>query len=157
MQNNDPKPLHILIYLFLVLGILGLIDSVYLALAYFTGTPLSCEIISGCNEVAQSPYSSIAGISLPALGVIYYIFAVMNALLYLYNRSTYAATVLAFATTVGFLASAYFVYTQIFLIGAVCIYCMFSAFSATTMFFLGTFIRKHHLEYHDGYAVVKNI
>jgi len=149
MQPNDAKQMHVLIYVFLILGILGLADSIYLAHAYFTGTPLSCEVISGCNEVAQSPYSSIAGVSLPALGVIYYVFAVSNALLYLYNRSTYAATVLAFATTVGFLASAYFVYAQLFLIGAICMYCMFSAASATILFLIGTFIRRHHLAFHD--------
>lgn len=149
MHNDHSKSTHILIYIFLTLGILGLVDSLYLAYAYFTGTSLSCEIISGCNEVAQSPYSHIAGVSLPMLGVIYYVFAVSNALLYLYNRSTYAATVLAFATTVGFLASAYFVYAQIFLIGAICIYCMFSAGSATILFLIATSIRTHHIAFHD--------
>lgn len=153
MYNNHSKSTHILIYIFLTLGILGLIDSLYLAYAYFTGTPLSCELINGCNEVAQSPYSHIAGVSLPMLGVIYYLFAVSNALLYLYTKSTYAATVLAFATTVGFLASAYFVYAQLFLIGAICMYCMFSAFSATILFLIGTFIRTHHLAYHDNYSL----
>jgi len=149
MQNGHSKSTHVLIYAFLVLGILGLIDSLYLAYAYFTGTPLSCELISGCNEVAQSPYSHIAGVSLPTLGVMYYLFAVSNALLYLYSKSTSAATVLAFATTVGFLASAYFVYAQLFLIGAICVYCMFSALSATILFLIGTFIRTHHITYHD--------
>jgi len=148
-MDQHSKGMHILIYVFLVVTLVGLADSVYLAVAYFTGTPLSCEIISGCNEVANSPYSHIAGVSLPAIGVIYYIFAVINALYYLIARSSAGATMLAFSTTVGFLASLYFEYLQVFVIKAICIYCLISAIAATILFFIGVFVRKHHIRYHD--------
>lgn len=149
-MQKDFTLTHILLYVFLALAILGLADSAYLATAYYTGTPLSCELIPGCNDVAKSPHTQIAGVSLPVLGVIYYVFAVFNALLYLFRRTTYAATLLAYLTTLGFFASAYFTYVQMELIQAVCIYCMGSAVIATVLFGIGIFIRGHHLEYHDG-------
>ena len=149
MQKDFPF-IHILLYIFLALAIVGLADSAYLTNAYYTGSPLSCETIPGCNEVAKSPYTQIAGVSLPVLGVIYYTFTIFNALLYLFRRTTYASTLLAYLTTLGFFVSAYFTYVQVELIKAVCIYCMSSAVIATILFGIGTFIRKHHLEYHDG-------
>jgi len=144
-QNSIP---HKLIYLFLVLAVFGFIDSLYLAIAYYTGTPLSCEIIDGCNEVANSEYSYIAGLSLPTLGIIYYTFTVINVFMFLFKRSNYTVTVLSFLTTLGLLASMYFVYLQLYVIKAVCIYCMFSALVATLLFVISIFIRRHHIRHH---------
>lgn len=139
---------HWLIYAFLIIGFFGFITSVYLSTAYYTGTPLSCGEISGCNEVAASPYSKIAGVPLATLGILYYGFAIIGAFLFLIKRTQIFATLLALVTMLGFLASAYFVYLQLYVIEAICIYCMASAVSSTLLFFIAALIRHHRIYEH---------
>lgn len=148
MSKIHTKIPHLLTYLFLIMAIAGFINSLYLAISYYTGTPLSCELITGCNEVAQGPYSYIAGVSLTTLGIIYYTFTVLNIILYTFWRNKYNVTVLAFVTTLGLFASLYFVYLQLYIIKVICIYCMISATTATLLFVLSIFIRQHHLSQH---------
>ncbi|MEK7134233.1 MAG: vitamin K epoxide reductase family protein [Patescibacteria group bacterium] len=141
--------IDVLIYIFLILALLGLADSVYLAVSYFSGSPLSCETISGCNEVANSPYSKIAGVPISTMGVLYFVIAVAGAFLYLVKRRTVYATLLALLTMIGFAASAYFVYMQVALIKAVCIYCIGSAIAATLMLIVAAIIRGHDVDKHE--------
>jgi len=139
---------HWLIYLFLIVAFIGFIDSVYLAASYYTGTPLSCGEISGCNEVAASPYSQVGGIPLSTLGVFYYSFAVAAAFLFLIKRTRVFATLLSLVTMLGFFASAYFVYVQVYLIEAICIYCMISAGASAVLFAVAAGIRRHRIYEH---------
>lgn len=139
----------ILIYLFLILAMIGLADSMYLAVSYFSGSPLSCETIKGCNEVAHSPYAKIAGVPISTMGVFYYVIAVAGAFLYLIKRRTVYATLLALLTMIGFAASAYFMYVQIALIKAICIYCVASAVVATLMLIIAAIIRGHDVDNHE--------
>lgn len=146
--------IDILIYVFLMLAVFGLLDSLYLAISYFTDSPLSCETISGCNEVANSPYSKIAGVPISTMGVLYYALAVAGAFLYLVKRRTVYATLLALLTMIGFAASAYFVYMQIALIEAICIYCMVSAGIATGMLIVAAIVRGHDVNNHEEAEMV---
>ncbi len=146
--------IDVLIYVFLILALLGLADSVYLAVSYFSGSPLSCEAISGCNEVANSPYAIIAGVPISTLGVLYYVIAVAGAFFYLVKRRTVYATLLALLTMIGFAASAYFVYMQVALIKAICIYCVASAIIATLMLIIAAIIRGHDVENHEAAEIV---
>jgi len=157
MNNTHPNIPHSLIYLFLIVAVIGFVDSLYLAIAYYTGTPLSCETINGCNEVAQSGYSYVAGVSLPTLGIIYYAFTMLNIFLYLFKPVNYTVTILAFLTTLGLLASLYFIYLQLYVIGAICIYCMISAVAATILFVISIFIRRHHIKYHPLQYTKENL
>ena len=148
MNERSERTNRVLANVFLVLAIIGFIDSLYLAIAYSTDTELSCAFLSGCNEVAQSPYSSIAGVSLPFLGLLYYFFSITNALYYLATHRLAAATMLAYLGTLGFLASLYFTFLQAFVIKAFCIYCLISAGTATFLFIIGIVIRKRHIRLH---------
>jgi len=141
--------IDVLIYIFLVLALLGLADSAYLAVSYFSGSPLSCETISGCNEVANSPYAKIANVPISTLGVFYYLLAIIGAFFYLAKRRTVYATLLALLTMIGFAASAYFVYAQVALIKAICIYCVASAVVATLMLIVAAIIRGHDVNQHE--------
>ena len=141
--------IDILIYFFLVLALLGLADSVYLAASYFTDSPLSCETIRGCNEVANSPYATIAGVPISTMGVLYYVIAVAGAFFYLVKRRTVYATLLALLTMIGLATSVYFMYVQVVLIKAICIYCVASAIAATLMFIVAAIIRGHDVNHHE--------
>ena len=117
------------VVLILALAFCGLADSAYLTQHELSGTPLICNIqnLSGCNTVATSPYSHLFGVPLAEYGVFFYgILFVLAALeLVLFDRALRRA--LQAAAVFGVLASLYFTFIQVFLIGAFCIYCTVSA------------------------------
>jgi len=141
--------LDLLIYVFLILAVLGLADSAYLAAAYFSDTPLVCGSIPGCNEVASSPYSNVAGVPLSVMGLLFYAVSIVGAFFYLIKRRTVYATLLALLTMIGFAASAYFIYIQVAIIQALCVYCVGSAIVATLMLIVASIIRGHDIEKHE--------
>ena len=110
----------------------GLADSAYLAQHETNGTPLLCNIehLTGCNIVAQSPYSEIFGVPLAVYGILFYaiLFALAALELALFDR--FLRRVLQGLATFGVLASLYFVVVQIFIIQALCVYCLGSVFLA---------------------------
>lgn len=130
----------------LIFTILGIADSWYLAQHEITGAALSCGIgstLSGCNIVAQSPYSHLFGIPLGVYGLVFY------GLVFLFTLAMYAGhkrrlSQLLFAiSVVGTLLSFYFAGIQIFVIKAICVYC-FGSFFLSIGIFMTTLILVRH-------------
>ncbi len=126
----------------LALAFLGIADSAYLAQHEISNTPLICNIqnFSGCNTVAQSPYSSIFGIPVAVYGVLFYgiLFALSALELVLFDQIM--RRFIQWFTVAGVLASLYFLFVQAFLIGAFCIYCIASAVIALLILIFASFI-----------------
>ena len=133
---------------FLILfSFLGILDTFYLAWAKFTSSELYCGVLSGCNKVAMSEYSSVFGIPLAYLGLFFYFFMFfLSNVLYMIikNENGYLRKMLYKAifslTTISSLLSVYFLYIQVFKIKYVCIYCVFSALLSFLMFFVSLLI-----------------
>jgi len=106
------------------------------------GTPIPCSILKGCDQVTNSPYSLIYGVPVALLGALYYLTILILAAIYIDSRKPSVLKFLACLTPFGFLASLWFVYLQIFIIKAICIYCMASATSSTILFILGMYYLK---------------
>jgi uncharacterized membrane protein len=124
-----------LIWLIIVLAFLGLADSWYLAESAYEGTQLTCNIgsLDGCNTVAQSPYSKVFGTPLAVFGVGFYaLLFILGALLLASTKRVLYQAVLV-VCVLGFLASVYFVYLQVAVIKATCIYCIASFVIATVL------------------------
>jgi hypothetical protein len=49
-------------YCMLALTLIGIADAVYVAHGNYTGAPLWCPILDGCNTVINSPYSRVFGV-----------------------------------------------------------------------------------------------
>lgn len=133
-----PKNLKIIAILFCVVSIIGLIDATYLTYNHYRGGIPPCTI-HGCEVVLTSSYSEIVGVPLALFGVMYYIVILILSLASLQSKNTVFIRNASRFTVVGFLASAYFVYLQLFVIHAICIYCMASATSSTILFILGVY------------------
>lgn len=118
-----------LLGILVVLALLGLLDSWYLAQSAATQTDLVCDIegLDGCNIVAQSEYSNILGIPLADFGLLFYALLLGSVLLSARFDRRWFYTWLLVLTGLGSLASVYFVYVQLGIIGAICIYCIASA------------------------------
>jgi uncharacterized membrane protein len=48
--------------------------ALYVAKGNYTGQPLWCPIIDGCNVVINSPYSRVFGVPMSYFGFIYYLY-----------------------------------------------------------------------------------
>lgn len=119
---------------FLILGSIGLLDAGYLTLKYYTHTPLGCSLIQGCDAVTTSEYAVMFGVPVALLGVLYYAAIAGCSLAYLKTKRTMVMTAAIMLTPFGFAASVWFVYAQLFIIGAICLYCIGSALISTGLF-----------------------
>lgn len=148
----NPSNHKFLYFTFLPVSFLGFLDASYLAVKHFTGTPLPCSLLQGCEEVTGSQYSTIGGIPVALLGAIYYMAIFVLVFSYLKRKAFSSATdnivrenedkllrLAARLTVFGFLASLWFIYLQVFVIKAICLYCMFSAFTSILLFLFSVF------------------
>ncbi|MEK9155114.1 MAG: vitamin K epoxide reductase family protein [Patescibacteria group bacterium] len=118
----------------LAIAFLGFLDAVYLTIEHFTSFSLPCSITHGCEVVTNSVYSEILGIPVALLGALYYVAVLLGTYALLEFGRRDLLKWVAVATTAGFLFSAWFVYVQLFVIKAICQYCILSAFTSTILF-----------------------
>ncbi len=144
LSNKPAAPSNWLPITFLIVSAIGFADATYLTTKHFLGTPVACSILKGCEQVTTSPYSTIGGVPVALLGSLYYLTILILSVVYLDSRKNNILNIIAKITPLGFLASLYFVYLQIFVIKAICLYCMGSAITSTILFILGVnYLAKH--------------
>jgi uncharacterized membrane protein len=115
-----------------VTALVGLADTIYLTLSHYGGE-VSCSIVEGCNLVLASSWATIFGVPTAIIGVGYYFLILL--LLGLFLRYCWEAFLLAVVavTIVGFIFSLGFLYLQIFVIAALCEYCLLSLATTTVI------------------------
>ncbi|MGQ9478370.1 MAG: vitamin K epoxide reductase family protein [Candidatus Bipolaricaulia bacterium] len=114
----------------IVLAILGLADSAYLLYEHL-GHEIVC-IGSGCSIVDQSVYAEVFGIPMSVMGLVGYLFILGAAVAGLHLRGRARAREWAKAAVYGFaliglLYSGYLTYLELFVIRAICTWCVVSA------------------------------
>jgi len=116
-----------------LVALVGLVDASYLTAEHLSGNSVRCMIVSGCDEVLQSSYSTVAGgVPVAAVGALAYFAAFSLATLAAYGYEG-ARRLLVPLVAVMFLATVWFVYLQAFVIRAYCVYCLLSAAVTTTL------------------------
>jgi len=135
------------------LATLGLLDSGYLTYEHYQPeTVANCQVSwlgkwADCQQVLTSQYAQIGPVPLAALGLAYYLttwlfnFWLLNQT----SPSRWALKLLLALATSGLLASVYFVYLQIVVIQAICLFCMASALLSTLLFVNTLWAVKPHL------------
>jgi len=103
-----------------LVALAGLGVAAYLTWAHYADESVICVSGGGCETVQQSSYSEIAGVPVAALGVVAY-----AAILALVAWDTPSARLGAAAIAlVGLLFSVYLLVLQLFMIDAICIWCV---------------------------------
>lgn len=128
--------------LFLLFGFIGFADAAYLTAKHYLGGPIPCSVFSGCEKVTTSRYAVLLGIPLSLWGGGYYLAVLLGTVAYFDLRRDRILTAVAAFTAIGFVASAYFVYLQIWVIEAICPFCMLSAATSTALFIVGIFVLR---------------
>lgn len=125
-----------------ILAFLGFADSFYLTLIHYRSDLLKCSILSGCNEVLGSRYASVGPVPTALLGAVYYLTLFVIGVAYLDRRKSGLLRLAARLTLVGFVASIFFVSLQVFVLRAICEFCLLSSFTSTLLFISGFFVLK---------------
>jgi len=122
----------------IILTLIGLAVSIYMTVFKLTGNEKMCIGNGGCSVVNDSPYAVIYGIPVAAFGVGGYL--AILAVLIVEKKSNLLkqnATLITFGLTlIGFLFTLYLIYLEIFVIKALCPFCLTSQIAMTILFIL---------------------
>ena len=127
---------------FVTLSAIGFLDATYLTMEHYRGSVPPCAI-AGCEIVLKSGQSAIFGVPVALFGVIYYLTILILSIAYLESGKIAILRLASYLTIIGVIASAYFVYLQLFVIGQICQYCMVSASTSTGLFGMGMYTLKN--------------
>jgi uncharacterized membrane protein len=120
------------------LAILGALDAIYLLIFKLTGNNHMCLGNGGCHDVNFSPFAVIYGIPVSAFGIS--AFLAILCILFLEGRMKIAkeyGPLAIFGISLGGVAfSAYLTYLEIYVIHAICPFCIASAITITFLFIL---------------------
>ena len=110
--------------------------SAILTAVHFWALPLIPESAQNAGSLAviTSEYGYLGAIPLATMGAIYYIVMITLGGLWLSTKNETLERYLLPITGVGVVASAGFVYLQLGVIGAICPFCMVSAFATFMLF-----------------------
>ena len=92
--------------------------------------------------VLQSKYAEVFNVPVALFGVIFYMMILIVFLNIIYRKDDFFVDLMFAFEIVGFVFSVLLVYTQIFLIGALCPYCLSSAIITTLLFFTSLYLKN---------------
>jgi uncharacterized membrane protein len=122
----------------LILSVIGFLLSVYLTYLHYTeGHAAFCSQGSDCDAVRQSSYSSIFGVPVALFGAIAY--ALILWFTYVSISKSLRWLLLYIISLAGFVFSVYLTYLELFVIKAICPYCVISALIMTAIFIMIAF------------------
>lgn len=123
----------------MLLGLLGIGVAGYLTYVHYNEDALVCTV-GGCETVQQSDYSTMLGVPIAAFGVVMFLTVTLLALGRLTGRSPISSDMATMAAWTLLLTSllyyAYLTYVEIFVLEAVCQWCVISSIVALLMFAL---------------------
>ena len=118
----------------LLLSLVGIVLAGYLTIVHYRENLLVCGI-SSCHTVQASKYAVFLGIPVAVLGLAMYVALAILALVRLWlpfreEQATYGLFILAFA---GVLFSGYLTAIELWVINAICQWCVVSAILVTVI------------------------
>jgi uncharacterized membrane protein len=127
-----------LIFIVLVASLVGFADATYLAVQHYREAPVVCEIggtpFGSCEGVLDSPYATVLGIPMSLVGAFYYFIVFLLASGFSRTGDIRLMRALAVIAGLGFVTTLWFVYLQLFVLHALCFYCVVSALATTLLF-----------------------
>lgn len=124
--------------LLIIFSLLGILDAGYLTWEHYRNVipPCTGGWFPDCGKVLTSSYSYLFGVPLALLGLIHYSIEFIIYSVAFLTKRRWAGILAVFLGTAGFVMSLYFVYLMVFVIGALCKYCLVSALISTVIFFV---------------------
>lgn len=113
--------------LIFLLSLLGLVVASFLFYEYSLSGPILCPTGVGCDIVRASPYSKFFGISIPILGIIFYLVMAAFSVVHSHDLPKKLVRQLQLLVAVtGVIFGSYLTYLEAFVIKAFCFWCVTS-------------------------------
>jgi uncharacterized membrane protein len=106
-----------------ILDLIGLSIASYLSFVELRGDLPQCGPLHGCEQVALSPYSRIGGVPVAVFGVALSLVLLTLAIAWWRTGATRLLAAHYALSLVGVTFEGYFTYLELFVIGAVCVWC----------------------------------
>lgn len=104
-------------------AVVGLGIAAYLLAARITGEAPACGPVKGCETVAASEYATMFGVPVALFGVVFSAILVTACVMW-WRRADRRALYVAYGLGLaGIIAVAYLTYLEVFVIGAICVWC----------------------------------
>jgi uncharacterized membrane protein len=121
----------------IVVSFAGVAVAAYLTYVHYQPAALICTTGGGCETVQQSKYAVLAGIPVAVLGLAAWTAALVLAIW----DSELARTLLLAIALIALAFAVYLVVLQLFVIDAVCTWCMINDLAITPIFVVLTLLR----------------
>lgn len=130
-----------------VFSLLGFLVAFYLFYEYSFNGQFICPTGTGCDVVRASPYSKFLGMSIPILGVLFYLAMAILSIVHSHDLPKKIVRKLKFlmaVSGVGF--GVYLTYLEAFVIKAFCFWCVTSFIISVAILISIIFARKESNE-----------
>ena len=107
-----------------ILAVLGIAIAGYLTAVKLSGELPVCGPLRGCETVALSTYSEVMGVPVAVIGVAYSVVALIASIVWWRTGDRRSLYLLYGMGLLGLLAVAYLTYLELFVIKAVCVWCV---------------------------------
>jgi uncharacterized membrane protein len=132
------------------LDLVGLAIAGYLASVELRGELPVCGPLHGCEDVARSEYSRIGGVPVAVYGVILSFVLFSLAIAWWRTGDTRLLALHYGLSLIGVIFEAWFTYLELFVIGAVCVWCATYALSLLARFVVALWVWMHRDRYADA-------
>lgn len=139
---RETGPLNKLVFAFIALALVGLVDAGYLTIEHYRGVIPTCTL-NGCETVLTSRYATVGPVPIAAIGTLYYLALLLAGIGYLTLRRPMLIAIGAAVSGIGFAASLGLVYIQFFILKSLCAFCLLSALTTTLLFIASAFIMQN--------------
>jgi uncharacterized membrane protein len=122
------------------LDLVGLVVATYLSTVELRGDLPYCGPLHGCETVALSEYSRIAGVPVAVFGVVLSLSLLTLALAWIRSGSLALLAAHYALSLVGVVFEVYFTYLEVAVIGAMCVWCATYGLSLIARFAIALWI-----------------
>jgi uncharacterized membrane protein len=129
------------------LDLIGLAIAGYLSAVALRGDLPACGPLKGCEEVALSEYARVGGIPVAVFGVVLSISLLLLAIAWTRSARTELLAAHYGLSLLGVVFEVYFTYLELFVIGAVCVWCASYGLSLVARFAVALSIWRRRVEY----------
>jgi uncharacterized membrane protein len=129
------------------LDLIGLAIAGYLSVVELRGDLPYCGPLTGCEEVALSEYARVAGIPVAVFGVALSISLFFLAITWMRSGRIEPLAAHYGLSLLGVVFEVYFTYVELFVIGAVCVWCASYGLSLVARFVVALLVWRRRAGY----------
>ncbi len=134
-------------FILATLDLVGLAIAGYLSVVALRGDLPACGPLKGCEEVAMSEYARVGGIPVAVYGVVLSLALLVLAIAWIRSARIEILAAHYGLSLLGVVFEVYFTYLELFVIGAVCVWCATYGLSLVARFAVALFVWRRRAAY----------